>query len=175
MAARKARRTTRAAPPARSLKKKTSTPRKKAPTRTRATGRQLERRHSKRETLRLRSIEPSFTVSDLERSVRFYSDVLGFVVGERYTDADGVLRGARLKAGICQLGLSQDDWAKGRDRQRGVAVRIWCTTAQDIDALAAKVTAGGGRITQEPTDESWGGRSLSIDDPDGFHLTIYRP
>ena len=176
MAARKARRTTRAAPPARSRKKKTAALRKKAVPLRRATGRrQLERRHSKRETLRLRSIEPSFTVSDLERSVQFYSDVLGFVVGERYTDADGVLRGARLKAGICQLGLSQDDWAKGRDRQRGVAVRIWCTTAQDIDALAAKVTAGGGRITQEPTDESWGGHSLSVDDPDGFHLTIYRP
>ena len=175
MAARKARRTTRAAPPARSRKKKSSTPTKKALTRTSARARQAERRHSKRETLRLRSIEPSFTVSDLERSLRFYSDVLGFVVSERFNDAAGVLRGVRLKAGICQLGLSQDDWAKGRDRQRGVAVRIWCTTAQDIDALAAKVTAGGGRITQQPTDEPWGGRSLSVDDPDGFHLTIYRP
>jgi predicted enzyme related to lactoylglutathione lyase len=175
MAARKARRTTRAAPPARSRKKKSSTPTKKALTRTSAPRRQLERRHSKHETLRLRSIEPSFTVSDLERSVHFYADVLGFVVGERYADGGGVLRGVRLKAGICQLGLSQDDWAKGRDRQRGVAVRIWCTTAQDIDALAAKVTAGGGRITEPPTDEPWGGRSLSVDDPDGFHLTIYRP
>ena len=175
MAARKARRTTRTAPPARSRKKKSSTPTKNALTRTSAPRRQLERRHSKRETLRLRSIEPSFTVSDLERSVRFYSDVLGFVVGERYTDDGGVLRGVRLKAGICRLGLSQDDWAKGRDRQRGVAVRIWCTTVQDIDALAAKVTAGGGRIIHPPTDEPWGGRSLSVDDPDGFHLTIYRP
>jgi len=173
--ARKTRRTTRAAPPGRTRKKKTSTSRKSAATRTSATGRQLERRHSKRETLRLRSIEPSFTVSDLERSVRFYSDVLGFVVGERYTDDGGVLRGVMLKAGICQLGLSQDDWAKGRDRQRGVAVRIWCTTAQDIDALAARLAAGGGRISQQPTDEPWGGRSLSVDDPDGFHLTIYRP
>ena len=175
MAARKVRRTTRAAPPARSRKKKIPTPKKKAPRRSRATARQPDRRHSEPETLRLRSIEPSFTVSDLERSVRFYSDVLGFVVGQRFTDAGGVPRGVRLKAGICQLGLSQDDWAKGRDRQRGVAVRIWCTTAQDIDALAAKITAGGGQITQEPKDEPWGGRSLSVDDPDGFHLTIHRP
>ena len=177
MAARKARRTTRAAPLARSRKKKTPTPRKKPSTRTRAAGRQIERRRSKQETLRLRSIEPSFTVSNLERSVHFYSDVLGFVVGERFTDAHGVLQGVRLKAGICQLGLSQDDWAKGRDRERGVAVRVWCTTAQDIDALAARVAdgGGGGRITQAPSDEPWGGRSLSVDDPDGFHLTIYRP
>ncbi len=175
MAARKAGRTKRAASPARSRKKKPSSPTKKALTRTSAPPRQLERRRSKQETLRLRSVEPSFTVSDLQRSVDFYSDVLGFIVDERYTDDRGVLRGVKLKAGICQLGLSQDDWAKGRDRQRGVAVRIWCTTAQDIDALAARVAAGGGRIAQPPTDEAWGGRSLSVDDPDGFHLTIYRP
>jgi catechol 2,3-dioxygenase-like lactoylglutathione lyase family enzyme len=133
-----------------------------------------DRRQNKPETLRLRSIEPSFTVSDLERSLRFYTDVLGFVEGERFTDDRGVLRGVMLKAGTCQLGLSQDDWAKGRDRQRGVAVRIWCTTAQDIDALAKRITAGGGTLKDGPKDESWGGRSLSVDDPDGFHLTIYR-
>jgi predicted enzyme related to lactoylglutathione lyase len=135
---------------------------------------QPDRRQNKPETLRLRSFEPSFTVSDLERSVRFYTDVLGFIVGERFTDDRGAARGVMLKAGTCQLGLSQDDWAKGRDRQRGVAVRIWCTTAQDIDELAARIKARGGKLTQEPKDESWGGRSLSIDDPDGFHLTIYR-
>jgi lactoylglutathione lyase len=125
------------------------------------------------ETLRLRSFEPSFTVNDLERSLRFYTDVLGFIVGERWTDG-GALRGVRLKAGACELGLSQDDWAKGRDRKKGDAVRIWCKTVQDIDALAARIRTGGGRLTEEPTDQPWGRRSLSVDDPDGFHLTIYQ-
>jgi catechol 2,3-dioxygenase-like lactoylglutathione lyase family enzyme len=135
---------------------------------------QPDRRLNKPETLRLRSIEPSFTVSDLERSVRFYTEVLGFVLGDQFTDDAGVLQGAMLKSGACQIGLSQDDWAKGRDRQRGVGVRIWGTTAQDIDELAARIKARGGTLTQEPKDESWGGRSLSLDDPDGFHLTLYR-
>lgn len=125
------------------------------------------------ETLRLRSLEPSFTVSDLERSVRFYTEILGFVVGERWTDG-GVLRGVMLKAGACELGLSQDDWAKGRDRKKGEGVRVWCRTAQHIDTLAARIKAAGGRLTEEPRNQSWGGRSLSVDDPDGFHLTIYR-
>ena len=134
---------------------------------------QPDRRQNQPATLRLRSIEPSFTVSDLDRSVRFYTEVLGFVIGERFTDDKGVTRGVMLKAGTCQIGLSQDDWAKGRDRQRGVAVRIWATTAQDIDELASRIKARGGKLTEEPTDQSWGGRSLSVDDPDGFHLTIY--
>lgn len=132
-----------------------------------------ERRSTERETLRLRAVEPIFTVSDIERSLRFYTDVLGFIVDERYT-GNGVLQDVMLKAGVCRLGLSQDDWKKGRDRQRGVAVRIWCTTVQDIDALAARITAAGGELVSGPQDESWGGRSVAVDDPDGFHLTIYR-
>lgn len=133
---------------------------------------QPERRRREPETLRLRGIEPSLTVNDLKHSLRFYTDVLGFIVGERWTDG-GVLRGAMLKAGACGLGLSQDDWAKGRDRKKGDGMRIWLRTAQNIDALATRIKAAGGRLTQEPKDESWGGRSLSIADPDGFHLTIY--
>ena len=107
-----------------------------------------DRRTSERETLRLRATNPIFTVTDLERSIRFYSDVLGFVVSDRYHGSDGALQGVMLKAGVCELGLSQDDWAKGRDRQRGVAVRIWCTTAQDIDALAQRIKARNYRQRQ---------------------------
>src|SRR5260370_25686837 len=66
------------------------------------------RRKSEPETLRLRSMNPLFTVTDLERSVRFYTDVLGFIIGQRYTGSDGVLQGVMLKAGFCDLGLSQD-------------------------------------------------------------------
>jgi catechol 2,3-dioxygenase-like lactoylglutathione lyase family enzyme len=165
MAIRKPRSPKRTAVPARPRRKKTGD-------RTGAAARKVERRSRDPETLRLRSFEPSFTVDDLERSVRFYTEVLGFTVGERWTDG-GVLRGVMLKAGVCELGLSQDDWAKGRGRQKGEAVRIWCNTAQDIDALAARIKAGGGRLTEEPMNQSWGARSLSVDDPDGFHLTIY--
>jgi catechol 2,3-dioxygenase-like lactoylglutathione lyase family enzyme len=132
-----------------------------------------ERRRQDPQTLRLRTIEPGFTVNDLQRSLRFYTDVLGFVVGERFIDG-GVLRGVILKAGACGLGLSQDDWAKGRDRKKGEGMRIWCQTVQDIDALAARIKGAGGQLTEGPKDEPWGGRSLSVVDPDGFRISIYR-
>lgn len=133
---------------------------------------QRERRKGKRETLRLRSIQPTFTVNDIERSVRFYSDILGFIVIEQMTDG-AVLQGAILKAGVCTLGLSQDDWAKGRDRQKGEGVRIWCKTGQDIDAMAKRITAAGGQLGEDPKDQPWGVRSLSVKDPDGLLLTIF--
>jgi Glyoxalase/Bleomycin resistance protein/Dioxygenase superfamily len=70
------------------------------------------------ETLRLRAIEPALTVDDINRSLTFYTDVLGFFVSDRFTDKSGLLLGAMLKAGACGLNLSQDDWSKGRDRQK---------------------------------------------------------
>ena len=122
------------------------------------------------ETLRLRGIVPSLTVNDLQASIRFYTDVLGFVVGERWEDG-GKLMGVMLKAGSCQIGLSQDDFKKGRDRQKGVGTRIWCETSQDVDALAARIKAAGGKLTQEPRAEM-GGKNFAIDDPDGYHLSF---
>jgi lactoylglutathione lyase len=166
MATRKVRKTKRSGPAARPrATKKTSRERGPATTR--------ERRRGARETLRLRAIEPTFTVSDMQRSLRFYTDVLGFIVIEQMTDG-AALQGAVLKAGICTIGLSQDDWAKGRDRQKGEGIRIWCTTAQDIDKLGARIAAAGGRLDEEPKNQPWGVRSLSVTDPDGFKITIYR-
>ena len=111
-------------------------------------------------------------MNDLQASIRFYTDVLGFIVGERWEEG-GKLLGVMLKAGACEFGLSQDDWAKGRDRKKGEGVRLWCDTAQDVDALATRIKAAGGRLTQEPSDEM-GSRSLWVDDPDGYHLSISR-
>ena len=123
------------------------------------------------ETLRLRDVSPSFTASDLPRSIAFYRDVLGFVVGDEWR-ADGVLQGCEMRAGTVLFMLTQDDFKKGRDRQKGIGSRLHCSTAQDIDRLAEEIKARGGTLDQEPTDMEWGQRVFMITDPDGFKLTI---
>ncbi len=123
------------------------------------------------ETLRLRKIAPSFTATDLQRSIAFYRDVLGFVIGEEWRQ-DGALAGCEIHAGSVTFMLGQDDFAKGRDRQKGLGTRVWCHTAQDLDRLAAEITARGGILDQQPQDMPWGDRVFMITDPDGFHLTF---
>lgn len=123
------------------------------------------------ETLRLRKIAPSFTATDLQRSIAFYRDVLGFVVGEEWRQ-DGVLAGCEIHAGAVTFMLGQDDFAKGRDRQKGLGTRVWCHTAQDLDRLAAEIKARGGVLDQDPQDMEWGDRVFMITDPDGFKLTF---
>lgn len=123
--------------------------------------------------LRLRSVTPTFTVDDLDRSLRFYADGLGFEVSERWEE-EGKLLGVMLTAGSTQFGLSQDDWSRGRDREKGVGFRIWAATEQDLDELAQRLRQKG--IEHDgPKTESWGSRTLTVVDPDGFKLTFSSP
>lgn len=130
---------------------------------------QAERR--KAETLRLRSVSPSLTVDDIEASLAWYRDIIGFHVEETW-EHEGKLGGARLVAGSEGLVLSQDDWAKGRDRTKGVGLALYLTTAQDVDGIAENIKARGGTLASEPEDMPWGPRAFSVVDPDGFKLVI---
>ena len=139
----------------------------------RATARRKQAARARRqpEALRLRSAGPSFTVNDLQKSLAFYRDVLGFTEGERWEEA-GVLRGVEVVAGRVSFWLGQDDWKKGRDRVKGQGFRMYCGTAQDIDVLARRVRERGGTLAEGPKDVPWGGREFAVVDPDGFLITI---
>jgi catechol 2,3-dioxygenase-like lactoylglutathione lyase family enzyme len=123
------------------------------------------------ESLRLRSAGPSFTVNDLQKSLSFYCDVLGFTVKERW-EQDGELRGVEIVAGSVSFWLGQDDWKKGRDRVKGQGFRMYCGTSQNVDSIAERIRAAGWTLAEEPTDKTWGGRDLAVVDPDGFTITI---
>jgi uncharacterized glyoxalase superfamily protein PhnB len=159
-AAREARRARKAAAPKATAAKRAVAPRRRA---------LRERRQP--ESLRLRSASPSFTVNDLQKSLAFYRDVLGFTEKERW-ERDGALHGVELVAGRVSVFLAQDDWQKGRDRAKGQGFRIYCDTAQDIDALARQIQERGGALAEEPKDQPWGGRDFAVVDPDGFKITI---
>lgn len=129
------------------------------------------RDRQKPETLRLRSAGPSFTVDDLQKSIAFYRDVLGFTVKERWEE-NGELRGVELQAGSVCFWLGQDDWKKGHHRVKGQGFRIYCGTSQDTDAIAERIRAAGWPLSEEPKDAPWGGREFAVVDPDGFMITI---
>lgn len=147
-------------------KAKKTAARKAAPAR-----RQKPRRQP--ESLRLKTLMPSYTVDDVEKSLRFYRDGLGFIVTDTWKK-DGQVLGYMLKAGACELGIGQDDWEKGRDRKKGIGFRVYCETAQDVDAFAARVRKAGYQLAEDLKDMSWGARGFAVDDPDGFRISIYR-
>lgn len=121
-------------------------------------------------TLNGTGVMPSLTVNDLQQSLTFYAG-LGFEVEDRW-EHDGQILGAMLKAGEARLGLSQDDFKKGRDRVKGVGIRIYLETSDDIDQVAARAAAAGVALSRAPFDTDWGTRAFEVTDPSGFALTI---
>ncbi len=123
------------------------------------------------ETLRTRTLTPSLTVNDLQRSIGWYEGVLGFTIADRW-EMDGALMGVELKAGATRIMINQDDWSKGRDRQKGVGMRLYLDTAQDLERLATEIEARGGTLAAPPKVQPWGNKTFDINDPDGFKLTF---
>jgi uncharacterized glyoxalase superfamily protein PhnB len=124
--------------------------------------------------LSMRSVSPSFTVDDVQKSLAWYRNVMGFAVGQRWEDG-GKLMGLELKAGPVLFMIGQDDFKKGRDRLKGAGFRLYCQTDQDVDRLAEGIKSRGGALADEPRDEEWGGRAFTVVDPDGFKITISTP
>ena len=133
--------------------------------------RSAHRKRKQPESLRIRTVSPGLTVSNIHRSLAWYRDVLGLVPGQKWEE-NGNLMGVEMKAGNSAFWLGQDDWKKGRDRKKGEGVRLYCSTAQDVDMLAAGIKARGGTLDHEPETQTWGTRDFGITDPDGFKITI---
>jgi uncharacterized glyoxalase superfamily protein PhnB len=120
--------------------------------------------------LKAKTIMPGLTVDDINKSIAFY-EALGFTVGEKWED-NGQLVAAMVKAGELEIGLNQDDWKKGRDRQKGLGTRLNIETAQSIDEIAARAKAAGLKLDVEPFDTPWKTRQFELTDPSGFKLTV---
>ena len=114
---------------------------------------------------------PNLTVNDMQASIRFYTEGLGFEVEERH-ESEGQLRFVVLKSGNARLGLGQDDFAKGRNRSKGVGQRFWLTTKADIEGLAERAKAAGLALDSGPEKMPWGPMGFAFTDPDGFKFTV---
>ncbi len=113
----------------------------------------------------------SLTVRDLQKSLAWYRDVLGFTV-DRRIERDGKLAAVAFAAGSVRLMINQDDGAKGFERVKGEGLSLMFTTPQSVDAVANRIKQSGGTLVTEPADMPWGARVFRLVDPDGFKLVI---
>jgi uncharacterized glyoxalase superfamily protein PhnB len=123
------------------------------------------------ESLRARTVSATLAVKDLQKSLVWYRDKVGFYVDQKF-ERGGKLMAASLKAGDVTILITQDnDDGIGWDRVKGAGFTLQFTTAQDVDSLAQAIKDRGGWIESGPAMES-GVRVLRLRDPDGFRLVI---
>lgn len=99
---------------------------------------------------------------DLDASVAFYVDVLGFRVRKREEFRDG----RRLVVTEQGLGLTE-----GGSGTRGVLEHL-CFSAQNIDAIAERARSAHREIVRGPGPGPYG-HTVYIRDPDGHEIELF--
>lgn len=102
-------------------------------------------------------------VESLEESLDFYSERLGFRVESHEPEAEPPM--ATLGAGRLRLMLAQVPLAMAR---RGRGVHFFFTVT-DVEEFYGFLRAGGVEV-EPPTDEGWGGRFVTVEDPNRYRL-----
>jgi len=128
----------------------------------------------------MQSIIPALAVADMEASIRFYTEVLGFSVTTTLPGPDGKPVHASLQRGEAQImfgpvdAMSLEHLALEDRTRLGKGVNLYAVVAadEDIDAFFDRVRAAGATILWEPTDQFWGMRDWGVADPDGYLWTI---
>jgi catechol 2,3-dioxygenase-like lactoylglutathione lyase family enzyme len=117
---------------------------------------------------------PVLNVSDVEASLRFYVDRLGFTIPWRYEE-DGKTYVAQVDRQGCSLILSGNWPEKIGKGLMFISLNVEPATHEAavaaLDTLRAELEAKGVPVK----DGSWGYRLLVIDDPDGNQLLFNYP
>jgi catechol 2,3-dioxygenase-like lactoylglutathione lyase family enzyme len=102
--------------------------------------------------------------SDLDRSRRFYRDVLGLAIYREFGPPNDPGVVFFLGPGLLEV--------SGRaDGPPGRSVMVWMQV-RDVHAEHVRLAAAGVSIVREPASEPWGLTEMWIKDPDGVQIVL---
>lgn len=111
-----------------------------------------------------RDASPIFEVADIERSLAFYRDLLGFEVEYSFPEDTPEYVSLNVEGG--SIGIST---ANRPVESPTAGLWVYC---DDVDKALEPLRAAGVPIVAEPADQPWGERVASVSDPDGYTVHI---
>ncbi len=106
-------------------------------------------------------------VSSLQRSIDFYSDLLGFTLADREEFMGHQM--AHLENGNIRLFLLQEPPA-WPPQWHHLGAMLHFVVGDGIDGLHAEFLEKGGHIFRELSQSPWGDRMFIMVDPDGYRI-----
>ena len=102
-------------------------------------------------------------VNSIEESLAFYHGLLGFEINKHTPDSEPPM--ATVQAGALRITLAQHLETMLK-RGRGVNFFLG---VDDVDEYYRELTGKGAEVWP-PADEGWGGRFITLQDPDKYRL-----
>lgn len=125
------------------------------------------------------SVTPSIRVRDVDASLAFYTESLGFAV-RRGTAEEGNISLNRGDANVMLEGTKPAFYSDAYNA--AIAARVGTPSAMalymeadDLEALHERLSAAGIAIIDPLADRPWGQAEFTVADLDGNWLTFYRP
>lgn len=124
------------------------------------------------------SVTPYLSVRGAARAIDFYKKAFGAAEVMRMPGPDGKLGHAEIRIGDSRIMLS-DEYPEmqfmGPETRGGTTVHIHLYV-KDVDAMAERAVAAGGKLIREVKDQFYDDRSGSIQDPFGhvWHIATHK-
>jgi len=123
-------------------------------------------------------LTPNLIVSNVERSLAFYVDVLGFERGITVPDKSPFVFASVTSGGVeiffndtAEVLKEHPDWAGKLKPSAGNSMFLEIVGPGAVDALHDRVKAKA-RVVMPLTTQWYGMREFAIEDPDGFVITV---
>jgi len=118
---------------------------------------------------------PVVPYEDIRAGHDFLVDVLGFTSAGLVEDGEGTVIHGEVRAGDQRIWLHAASGGLTTPKASGSASGGIVVHVADVDAHFAQVEASGATIVRPPTDEDYGQREYSVQDPEGHAWYIATP
>jgi catechol 2,3-dioxygenase-like lactoylglutathione lyase family enzyme len=122
----------------------------------------------------LKKLTPNLIVSDVERSVAFYRDVLGFTVAVTVPDASpyvfAVVQSGQVEVFLNAPGPAVEEYPAFKDQPIGGTLTLFMEV---VDVARAYAELKGRVKVVMPIEHKWyGSTEFAFEDPDGYLITF---
>ena len=130
-----------------------------------------------------------FTCREMQKSLAFYRDTLGFTLDECWPSEDQalwaslslngqtIMLGSGAEEGACGTGPAADFHTANTQamlNETGGGVLVYLQV-EDVDAYHQQVAEKGAVPVSEPESQFYGIRDFALQDPDGYRLMFFTP
>ena len=117
-------------------------------------------------------ISPTLAVRNMNETIEFYKNALGFKVGMAFPDIESPEYVDLSKDSMVLMLTLAENMGIGSKERLGIGVNLYMNIDGNIDEYYNELKNREVKIAVEIKDEPYGIRDFTVDDPDGYKLTF---